>query len=69
MIINEYLARKGMTQKEFADLIGLSRCVLNGVLNGRKRLNPEYAIKVFNVTKGQVTRDEAIFPEFYDWKI
>lgn len=70
MIIKEYLARKGMTQKTFAEMLGVDRSFLNQVLNGKRKLSPQHALHVPKITEGLVTRDEALFPELYtDWKL
>lgn len=70
MIIREYLARTGTTQEQFAKSLGVTRAYLGQVLLGIRRFHPNKAIKVHEITGGKVTRDEALFPEFYkDWMI
>ncbi len=70
MLLEEYLARKGITQKDFAKKLNIGRPMLNHIVHGKRRMGTETAILVHKVTKGQVTRDEALFPEFYPaWKL
>ena len=70
MTILEFLARKKMTQKDFALYVGIDRSYLNQILQGKRRISPERAITIYEKTQGLVTRDEAIFPEYYkEWSL
>ena len=70
MLLDEYLARKDITQTDFAKKLNIGRSMLNHILQKKRRMHPNTAIKINKLTKGLVSRDEALFPEFYpDWKI
>src|SRR5574344_2117608 len=43
-IIKEEIESRGITQKEFAAQTGLSRSVLNDILNEKRSVNIEYAL-------------------------
>ena len=45
MIKDELLAR-GISQKKFVEIIGVSHTVLNEVLNGKRPVTTEYALKI-----------------------
>ena len=45
-MIKDELQARGISQKKFADLIGVSHTVLNEVLNGKRPVTTEYALKI-----------------------
>ena len=65
MTLKEYLARKGISQRDFAKRLGITQPYLSQVLRHTKRFSAELALKVVEITQKDVTRDEAMFPEFY----
>ena len=65
MTLKEYLARKGISQREFAKRLGITQPYLSQVLRHTKRFSAELALKVVEITQNDITRDEAMFPEFY----
>ena len=70
MILKEYLARKSLSQKEFAEMIDVSRPYLTLIIQGKRRCSPELALKIEELTQQKVSRDEVMFPEFYPgWKL
>ena len=70
MHLREYIFRADMTHGQFAKLIGVSNTYLSLVMNAKKRMHPNKALKIEEVTKGMVTRDEALYPEKHkDWRI
>lgn len=45
-ILKDELEARGMSQRKFASLIGVSYSVLNEVVNGKRPLTTEYALKI-----------------------
>lgn len=45
MLLEEFLAPLGITQKEFADRIGVSYVRLNEIVNGRRGVTPSTALR------------------------
>lgn len=45
-ILKDELEARGMSQRKFADLIGVSYSVLNEVINGKRPITTEYALKI-----------------------
>lgn len=45
-MIKDELQARGISQKKFAEIIGVSQTVLNEVLNGKRPVTTEYALKI-----------------------
>lgn len=45
-MLKDELQARGISQKRFAELIGVSHTVLNEVLNGKRPITTEYALKI-----------------------
>lgn len=45
-MIKDELQARGISQRKFAELIGVSYSVLNEVLNGKRPITTEYALKI-----------------------
>ena len=45
-MIKDELQARGISQKKFAEIIGVSYTVLNEVLNGKRPVTTEYALKI-----------------------
>ena len=45
-ILKDELQARGLSQRKFAETIGVSYSVLNEVLNGKRPINTEYAMKI-----------------------
>ena len=45
-MLADFLDDLGMTQKEFADAIGVSRVRLNQLINGRRSMTPSTALRL-----------------------
>lgn len=70
MQLREYIFRKNQKFGDFADLLEISRTYFSLIVNGKRRMHPELALRIEDLTHGLVTRDEALFPEKYpDWRI
>lgn len=63
MILKEWLIRKGMTQRKLASKLGVSSNFLCMIINGKTRMSAAVALKIHEITKGQVSLEEAMFPE------
>lgn len=50
-MIKDELQARGISQKKFAELIGVSHTVLNEVLNGKRPVTTEYALKIEAATE------------------
>ena len=45
-MIKDELQARGISQRKFAEIIGVSHTVLNGILNGKRPVTTEYALKI-----------------------
>lgn len=45
-LLGDELAARGLTQRKFADTIGISYSVLNEVIRGKRPITPELAFKI-----------------------
>lgn len=45
-ILKDELNARGISQRKFATVIGVSYSVLNEVINGKRPINTEYALKI-----------------------
>ena len=61
MDLDEYLFRKRISQTDFATDLGTSRTHLGEVLRGRRTPSVKLAKKIEELTKGEVTKEEAMF--------
>ncbi|HOD08536.1 MAG TPA: hypothetical protein PKG98_10665 [Myxococcota bacterium] len=70
MKLHEYMMTTGATQTDFARRLGVSQSYLSEILaterqSGRvrgRRPSPELAMRIVEVTGGQVSLNEALFP-------
>ena len=46
VILKDELESRGMSQRKFAAVIGVSYSVLNEVINGKRPITTEYALKI-----------------------
>ena len=63
MTLNDWLKKEGITQAELARRMGVVDMTVSGVMTGRRRFSPENARKVVEVTNGEVTLEEILFPD------
>lgn len=63
MELREYLFRKRITITDFSKKIGVSRHYLNRIVNKWRTPSPKLAKKIEEATKGEVTKEELLFPE------
>jgi DNA-binding transcriptional regulator YdaS (Cro superfamily) len=58
-----YLARKGISQKEFAKRAGLSTGTVSLLVRGRVWISREAALAIAQATKGKVTANDFVVRE------
>lgn len=63
MDLDEYLFRKKISQTNFANELGISRNHLGEILRGRRSPSVKLAKKIEELTEGEVTKEEAMFPK------
>jgi DNA-binding XRE family transcriptional regulator len=63
MDLDEYLFRKRISQTDFAKDLGISRNHLGEILRGRRTPSVKLAKKIEELTQGEVTREQAMFPK------
>jgi transcriptional regulator with XRE-family HTH domain len=63
MDLDEYLFRKRISQTEFAHALGISRNHLGEILRGRRNPSIKLAKKIEELTNGEVSKEEALFPK------
>lgn len=66
MLLKDYLKKTGMKPYVFAELAGINR---EAVYRKNRRVSVQTAEKIEKATKGQVTRMEALWPEYYEEKV
>ncbi len=45
-MLKDELQARGVSQRKFAELIGMSYTLLNEILNGKRQITTEYALKI-----------------------
>ncbi|MBO9457310.1 helix-turn-helix transcriptional regulator [Paracoccus sp. R12_1] len=55
--LRAYLSDEGVTQKTFAEAVGLSRSHLNEIISGRKRPSLDVAFAIARATNGAISVD------------
>lgn len=64
MVIEKYLKKHGLSQKQFGLQVGVSQGMVNQWLKGIRRVSPERAIVIEKKTGGELTR-KALCPEVF----
>jgi addiction module HigA family antidote len=49
VLLEDYIEPLGMTQGQFAEAIGVNRTTVNEILNGRRSITPEMAVRLGHV--------------------
>lgn len=57
-IIRQYIAKRGLSQKEFGNLVGVSQGMVSQWLTGARPISPESALAIEQKTKGAVRKHE-----------
>lgn len=63
MNLREYLFRMRITQVDFAKKLGISRGHLGQIIAGTKHPSRKLAKNIEDITNGQVTAVELLFPD------
>jgi DNA-binding XRE family transcriptional regulator len=63
MDLDEYLFRKRISQTDFAKHLGISRNHLGEILRCKRSPSVKLAKKIGELTQGEVTKEEAMFPK------
>jgi len=54
MTIDEYIAKKNLTQEDFAQMVGVKQPTVHSWIYGKKFPEPRHVRKIVEVTQGQV---------------
>ena len=68
MNIEDYLEQENMKAYQLAKLCNIAPSTLYKVLNGQQRLSLRLAEHLEACTGGQITRVEALWPDYYRFK-
>ena len=63
MILRDWLRREGLLPYQFARLAGFAPATIYKSVSGDQRLSARLAVIVEDLTDGEVTRTEAVWPE------
>ncbi len=63
MWLDEWITtRSGLTKKAFGDIIGLDQPRLWRIINRKEEISKAKAIKIYELTKGEVSLEEMLIP-------
>lgn len=65
MDFKKYLYQRGMTIAGLARLVGVTRCTLSNILHKRVPPSPKVAIKIHNLTGGEINKKD-LRPDIFD---
>lgn len=65
MILREYLFRKNMTRKSFAEMLHITEHYAGRIVNQKVDCSKKIALKIEELTNGLVTAEEMLLPEKY----
>lgn len=60
--LSEHLVATGLTQAEFANLVGLNQATVSKICRGRVGVSLRKAIEIHNATNGQVPVQSLVSP-------
>ena len=63
MILRDWLRKEGLLPYQFAKLAGFAPATIYKSVSGDQRLSARLAVIVEELTDGEVTRTEAVWPE------
>lgn len=63
MLLRDFLDKEGIMYKDFADDLGINHIYFYTLLSGRRKFTRALAKKVEILSKGRVSRVEALYPE------
>ena len=64
MVLDSYLKKHGLTQREFADKIGCSQSLVSQWISGETKITGQWAVAIERATERDVKRQE-LLPELY----
>jgi transcriptional regulator with XRE-family HTH domain len=67
MDFRAWINSTGVSQNKLAKSLGMSPSYLSEILSGKRRINPKLAQRIEDVSKGEVSRMELLYP--YDGSI
>ncbi len=65
MLLRDWLKKNNVKAYKFAAEIGIAAATLYRSMGGKQRLSARYGVRIEEVTNGEVSRLEAIWPEEY----
>jgi len=63
-VLDDYLDKNGITQRQFAERIGCSQGLISQWLSGETKMTGLWAVKIERVTRAAVRRQD-LLPELY----
>jgi len=63
-VLDAYLTKNGITQRQFADRIGCSQSLVSQWINGDVTMTGQWAVKIERVTQRMVKRQH-LLPDLY----
>lgn len=63
MLLKDFLDKEQIMYQDFAKDLGVSRVYFYHLLSGHRKVSKKMAVKIELLTKGKVTRMEALYPE------
>ena len=63
MLLRDFLDKHEIMYQDFAKDLGVSRVYFYHLLSGRRKVSKKMARKIEELTKGHVSRMEALYPE------
>lgn len=65
MLLKDWLRYRGVKLKPFCDRHGFTFNTLKRALGNERRISAETGLRIEEATKGEVSAQEAVFPERY----
>jgi len=63
MLLKDFLDKEQIMYQDFAKDLGVSRVYFYHILSGRRKVSKKMAVKIEDLSKGHVSRIEALYPE------
>lgn len=63
MKLSDFLDQQHITQKQFAERLGVHQMHVHGICRGKNRPSADLARRIEELTDGHVTRLELLYPE------
>lgn len=69
MILQDWIKKEGTNRFRLAQRMNCSHQTVYNIFNGRKKISQKMAVRIEEMTKGEVSRAEAMWPEQYIEKL